>query len=396
MDSRRTKMVGELIRRNSLAALLFWRPDELVMMLGYFPLWGVSVLLYPADGEPVLFVPALEPEDILPKGITVKKYPWGALDGNDPWEVLYSVAKEELFRRGLADGVVSFTRSIGGSAPCRMSAEQPPLPADLVLRLERVCAGGWKDTGAELSQLYDEKTPTDIVALEKTHKIAALAVEVFYREVGRGHTEAMLGALIESAVQETNGRGDVGFAKAWPMLQSGLNAADAGRFNRSTGKLIVPGDLVVLEMGVCVDGYWADITRTAVVGQATHSQQHMYEAVAGAQEAAFRLLRPGAAMREVDNAARSFIADAGFGSCFPHALGHQTGFRYHDPGDVLSPYSTGILREGMVVTVEPGVYSKELGSGLRIEDNVLITPGGYRILSAYPRDLKGGNQVYGK
>lgn len=389
-------MAEELMRRNGLAALLFWRPDELVMMLGYMPLWGVSVLLYPAEGEPVLFVPELEPEDIVPKGMAVKKYPWGVLDGKDPWQVLYSSVREELFKRGLADGMVSFTRSIGGSAPCRMSGEQPPLPADLVLRLEGVSAGGWKDTGGELLSLYAEKTPADVVALEKTHKIAARAVEVFYREVGAGHTEAMLAALIETAVQETNGREGVGFAKAWPMVQSGTHSADAGKFNRSTGKMIVKGELVVLEMGVCVDGYWADITRTAVVGQASSSQQRMYEAVAGAQEAAFRLLRPGAVMREVDNAARSFIADAGFGSCFPHALGHQTGFRYHDPGDVLSPYSTGILREGMVITVEPGVYSKELGSGLRIEDNVLITPGGYRILSGCPRDLKGGNHVYGK
>jgi Xaa-Pro aminopeptidase len=384
------------MRRNKLAALLFWRPDELVMILGYMPLWGVSVLLYPADGEPVLFVPALEPEDILPKDIAVRKYPWGVLDGNDPWEILYGAVKEELFRRGLADGVVSFTRSIGGSAPCRMSGEQPPLPADMALRLEGVCKGGWKDTGGELLSLYDEKTATDVVALEKAHKIAARAVEVFYREVGGGHTEAMLAALIEMAVQETNGRGGVGFAKAWPMVQSGKHSADAGKFNRSTGKMIMPGELVVLEMGVCVDGYWADITRTAVVGEATDTQQRMFDAVAGAQRAAFGVLRPGASMREVDDAARSFIADAGFGSCFPHGLGHQTGFRYHDPGKVLSPYSTGILREGMVITVEPGVYSEALGGGLRIEDNVLITTDGYRILSACPRDLKGGNQVYGK
>ena len=396
MDTGRKEMVEELIRRNTLAALLFWRPDELVMMLGYMPLWGVSVLLYPADAEPVLFVPALEPEDILPKGIAVKRYPWGVLDGNDPWEVLYRAIKEELFKRGLADGFVSFTSSIGGSAPCRMSGEQPPLPADLPLRLAGVCTGGCRDTGGELLRLYDQKTPTDIVGLEKTHKIAAHAVAVFYREVGRGHTEAMLSALIETAVQATIGRSDVGFAKAWPMVQSGPHSADAGKFNRSTGKAIVPGELVVLEMGVCVDGYWADLTRTAVVGEVTDTQQRMYEAVAGAQQAAFGLLRPGAAMRDVDNAARTFIDNVGLGSCFPHALGHQTGFRYHDPGDTLSPYSPGILREGMVVTVEPGVYGKALGGGLRIEDNVLITAEGCRILSDCPRDLKGGNQVYGK
>ncbi|WP_431213407.1 hypothetical protein ACQ86N_00205 [Puia sp. P3] len=233
MDSQRKEMVGELMRRNGLAALLFWRPDELVMMLGYMPLWGVSVLLYPADGEAVLFVPELEPEDILPKGVIVKRYPWGVPDGNDPWEVLYSAIKKELFKRGLADGAVSFTKSIGGSAPCRMSGEQPPLPGDLVQRLEGVCAGGWRETDGELLRLYDQKTPTDIAGLEKTHRVAARAVEVFYREVGGGHTEAMLAAMIEMAVQETNGRGESALLRRgqWcnpvriPRMQAGSTEA---------------------------------------------------------------------------------------------------------------------------------------------------------------------------
>ncbi|HVV72051.1 MAG TPA: Xaa-Pro peptidase family protein, partial [Verrucomicrobiae bacterium] len=322
--------------------------------------------------------------------------PWGILDGNDPWQALYRTINAELVQRGLADGAVSFIRNIGGSAPCRMSGEQPPLPADLAEQLGRISRGGWIDSNDELLRLYDQKTATDIAALETTHRVAALAVEAFYREVGKGHSEALLAAVIETVVQQANGSPGIGFAKAWPMVQSGLNSADAGKFNRSTGKIIAKGELVVLEMGVCVNGYWADITRTAVTGHATDTQRRMFDAVAGAQQAAFGLLRPGASMRDVDNAARSFISDAGFASCFPHALGHQTGFRYHDPGDTLSPYSTSILREGMVITIEPGVYSEALGGGLRIEDNVLITAEGYRILSDCPRDLKGGNQVYGK
>lgn len=396
MDAKRKDMVVELIRRRRLAALLFWRPDELVMMLGYMPLWGVSVLLYPAQGEAVLFVPELEPEDILPAGIAVKRYPWGVLDGADPWEALYKAINAELGQRGLAHGAVSFIRNIGGSAPCRMSGEQPPLPADLAEQLGRVGHGGWIDTEGELLRLYEQKTTTDIAALETTHRIAARAVETFYREVGKGHSEALLAALVETAVQEAHGEPGIGFAKAWPMVQSGKNAADAGKFNRSTGKIIVKGELVVLEMGVCVNGYWADITRTAVTGDTTATHRRMYDAVAGAQLAAYNLLRPGTPMREVDKAARDFIGDAGFAAYFTHALGHPTGFRYHDPGAVLSPYSTGVLREGMVLTIEPGIYGEALGGGLRIEDNVLITAEGYRLLSDSPRTLKGGKHEHGK
>jgi Xaa-Pro dipeptidase len=391
MDPKRKATVEELMRRRRLAALLFWRPDELVMMLGYMPLWGVSVLLYPADGEAVLFVPELEPEDILPAGVEVRRYPWGVLDGRDPWEVLYRAIKDELRKRDLSNGAVSFTRNIGGSAPCRMSGEQPPLPADLAEQLGRVSDGGWKDAGGELLRLYEQKTATDVAALEKTHRVAARAVEVFYEEVEKGHTEAFLSALIEATVQEVNGRAGISFAKAWPMVQSGRNSADAGRFNRSTHKIIASGDLVVLEMGVCVEGYWADITRTAVAGEITDLNRRMYDAVIGAQRAAYALIRPGIAMREVDKAARDYIDDCGFAGYFPHALGHQTGFRYHDPGEALSPFSTGVLREGMVITIEPGIYGEALGGGLRVEDNILITADGYRILSASHRELKGEN-----
>jgi Xaa-Pro dipeptidase len=211
--------------------------------------------------------------------------------------------------------------------------------------------------------------------------------------VGKGHTEAKLAVMIESSVQEASDTEDITYARAWAMVQSGVHSEDAGKFNRSTGKAIIAGDLVVLEMGVCVNGYWADITRTAAVGSITNMQQRMYDAVSRAQAAAFKLLRPGVSTREIDGAARSCVANAGFGSYFPHALGHQTGFRYHDPGDVLSPYNTGTLQEGMVLTIEPGVYGPPLGGGLRIEDNVLITAEGYRILSDFPRDLKGGSYV---
>jgi Xaa-Pro aminopeptidase len=393
MDSRRKEIVEELIRRSGVVAFLFWRPDELVMMLGYMPLWGVSVLMYKADGQAVLFVPEAEPEDVLPRNIQVRKYPWGVLNGSDPWEMLYLAINEELIKSGLGAGSVSFIKSIGGSAPCRMAGEQPPLPANLIKRLEQVSSGGWKDATKELLGLYDEKMATDIAGLEITHSLTARAVDVFYRQVSMGHTEAKLAALVEAAVLEVCDGGRVGFARAWAMVQSGEHSADAGKFNRSTGKVIEKGELVVLEMGVCVNGYWADITRTAVVGPITDMQQRMYDAVRRAQEAAFKMLRPGVFMRDVDGAARRIIADAGFESCFPHALGHQTGFRYHDPGDSLSPYSTGVLKEGMVITIEPGVYGPSLGGGLRLEDNALITAEGYRILSDYPRDVKGDNYV---
>jgi Xaa-Pro dipeptidase len=145
----------------------------------------------------------------------------------------------------------------------------------------------------------------------------------------------------------------------------------------------------MLEMGICVNGYWADITRTASVGRISDQHKKIFYTVLEAQRAALSVMRPGVAMAEVDDAARKYIRASGWGHLFNHALGHHVGFRYHDPGPVLSPDSRGILKEGMLLTVEPGIYGHEIGAGVRIEDNVRITETGYELLSDYPSGLTG-------
>jgi Xaa-Pro aminopeptidase len=376
------------MERNDLGAFVFWRPDELVMLLGYMPHWGLSFLVVTA-ADAVLHVPAMEPDDILPSGIRTERYPWGDISCPDPWERLYGSIGAQLARQRADGKSLSFIRHIGGSAPCRMSGEGPLLPADLPERLGRLAAGGYKDVLPQLLALYDYKTHADSDALRVTHTVAKRAVERFYELVQPGITERELASAIEAAVQNMTGCEGIGFAKAWPMVQSGPLAAAAGRYNRTTNRRLCAAELVVLEMGVCVDGYWADITRTAVAGPATSRQNELHRVVEEALQEALALLTPGATMSDVDKAAREHIAKAGYGQLFNHALGHQTGFRYHDPGAVLSPASTGILEEGMVLTVEPGIYGEQIGGGIRIEENVLITAGGYELLSNFSRSLTG-------
>lgn len=389
MNIERRKMANKILASFNLSALVFWRPDELVLMLGYMPQWGLSFLLYTADDEPVLFVPEAEPEDILPTTVAIKKFPWGNSAFADPWSVLYKEMKEVLKKKGLSNKPVSFVKNIGGTAPCRMSGEQPLLPADLMLYLSAINDAGFKDTTASILQLYSHKTEADVAGLKDTHQIVAVAVDTFYKCAVTGVSEAVLAARIEYSVHERTGQNNISFARAWPLIQSGINCARGGEFNRTTGRIINDGDWVMLEMAVCVNGYWADITRTTVNGKVTGKQYEIYNTVKDAQQRAIDILKPGVAMRDIDAAARKHIKARGYGARFNHALGHQVGFRYHDPGGRLSPESEEVVGEGMVLTIEPGIYGVELGGGARIEDNVLVTSNGYEILSDYPRGLKG-------
>ena len=380
-------MLNSVLKQNGLGALIFWRPDELVLAIEYLPLWGLSFLIYMDDDEPVLFVPELEPEDILPKNITIKKFPWGNIYCKDPWEVLFNMIKEMLVKKKLHQLPVSFIRNIGGTAPPVMSGEQPQFPNDLIEKLSAVTEAGYKDVTQDLLKLYSYKTERDVQHLKLTHKVAAVAVKTFYENLKPGVSESELAGLIEYKVQRMTGHNGINFSKVWPMVRSGANAVDGGRYNRSTGKKFQVSEMVMVEMAICVNGYWADITRTGQTGELNTQQKKIFKTVLEAQQKAIALMKPEVKMGDVDRIARKHIEDAGYKKNFNHALGHHVGFRYHDFGPTLSPGSTAVIEEGMLLTVEPGIYGKEINCGVRIEDNVLITKNGNEILSDYGKLL---------
>jgi Xaa-Pro aminopeptidase len=108
--------------------------------------------------------------------------------------------------------------------------------------------------------------------------------------------------------------------------------------------------------------------------------------VLNAQRQAIAAIRPGAVLKDVDGAARKVIADAGFGAAFGHSLGHGIGLAVHEQPR-LAPDQDRTLRPGMVVTVEPGIYLPDWG-GVRIEDDLLVTPDGCEVLTSVPSELE--------
>jgi len=387
MNTLKRQMLQQIIEQHSLGAVILWRPDELVLALDYMPQWGLSFLVYTRDGAPILFVPELEPEDILPANIEIRKFPWGNIYCPDPWKDLFDQIRKIIREKGLSNYSVSFIKNIGGTAPCRMSGEQPHLPSNLTEQLTTVSDIGFTDVTSDLMKLYLYKNKEDLGCLALVHEVAAIAVQTFYDTLEVGSTEAAIAAAIEMEVQQMTGKNGVQYAKAWPLIQSGVNGVSGGRYNRTTGRILQSGELVMLEMSICVNGYWADVTRTGQTSEVSLLQKNIFDTVFAAQQLAISMMKPGVEMGEIDKAARSYITEAGFGHLYNHALGHHVGFRYHDPGPGLSPGSTSVLAEGMVLTVEPGIYGVEINCGVRIEDNVLITAEGHLVLSNYPRGL---------
>ena len=151
-------------------------------------------------------------------------------------------------------------------------------------------------------------------------------------------------------------------------------------------RVIQSGDLVTMDFGAKVDGYCSDMTRTVAVGEPSEKLREIYEIVLRAQEAAQNALAPGKNCADMDKIARDIIAEAGYGECFGHSLGHGVGIDIHEEPR-LSSRSTDILAPGHIVTVEPGIYVPGLG-GVRIENTCVITNDGYRTLCSAPKELR--------
>ncbi|MBO5066521.1 MAG: aminopeptidase P family protein [Clostridia bacterium] len=149
--------------------------------------------------------------------------------------------------------------------------------------------------------------------------------------------------------------------------------------------VVKDGDFITMDFGAVYKGYHSDMTRTVAVGNVTDEQKEIYNIVLKAQKNALSVLKSGVSCADADKAARGIIEDAGYGEYFGHGTGHGVGVEIHEePG--LSPRSKQTLKEGNVVTVEPGIYIPGK-FGVRIEDMALITEKGYENLTSAPKEL---------
>ena len=168
------------------------------------------------------------------------------------------------------------------------------------------------------------------------------------------------------------------------MFQIGSNASLP--HGRPTDRALSGNELILLDWGARYAGYHSDLTRTFFTGTIPTNLRKIHNVVMEAQQAAIAAISPGVALAEVDNVARTVIDKSGYGKAFGHSTGHGLGLEIHE-APALSARSRGKLFSGMVVTVEPGVYLPGIG-GVRIEDDVLVTSTGHRVLSRLKTGLR--------
>ncbi len=192
-------------------------------------------------------------------------------------------------------------------------------------------------------------------------------------------TEKQIAAKLEFYMKDEGGEG-LSFET---IAASGPNGAKPHAIPED--KLLKNGELLTLDFGCVYKGYCSDMTRTIAIGKVSDELKKIYEIVKNAQETALKGIRPGMTGKEIDSLAREAIRKEGYAKYFGHSLGHSVGLKIHEkPG--FSQREKTVIKEGMVVSVEPGIYVENLG-GVRIEDLVVITKEGIRNLSSSVKDL---------
>ncbi|MFG0258134.1 MAG: M24 family metallopeptidase [Phycisphaerales bacterium JB043] len=242
----------------------------------------------------------------------------------------------------------------------------------------RIGAKRLRDTDGLLSRLRVIKDDLEIRAIRKAIRIQQEAFEAVLDELKVGMREREVCASLEWHMK-TLGSEDVSFPV---IVAAGANGSLPHAVPGT--KRLLKGKPLLVDWGATVDGYRSDMTRTLSLGSWPRKLERVYGIVLEAQMEAIRGIRAGVRCDEIDAIARGIISDAGFGPQFGHGLGHGIGLDIHEAPRVAST-SEDVLEEGMVVTIEPGVYLPGVG-GVRIEDDVLVTASGHRVLSSMAKD----------
>jgi Xaa-Pro dipeptidase len=234
------------------------------------------------------------------------------------------------------------------------------------------------DTVARLRMVKDE---FETAAMQEAVNVAQAALEAALPLVKIGMTEKELAAELVMQIFRQGSETTLPFQ---PIVATGPNSANPHAF--PTDRPLAAGDLLVIDWGANIDGYFSDLTRTFAVGEANPEQEKIHKIVQEANAAGRAIARPGIPCGDVDEAAHQVIDKAGYGEYFTHRTGHGLGMEVHE-----EPYMRAgnplLLEAGMTFTIEPGIYVPGK-DGVRVEDDVVVTADGLHSFSDMERGLR--------
>lgn len=232
----------------------------------------------------------------------------------------------------------------------------------------------------EIREKRAVKNESEVELIAKAALIADLTFDCIVHIIRPGMTEQEISAHIDYLIKTFKGE--------YPAFETLVSSGKLSAYphGKPSDKQVKAGELIILDFGARYKGYNSDITRMVSIGEPSKKQSSAYNAVLKAQQAAISKIKDGVSADLIDSAARDVLKKEKLGKYFVHGTGHGVGLQVHEAPRV-SNKSKDVLKEGMVITVEPGVYLHGFG-GFRVEDMVLVKKSGYELLTKSPRELK--------
>jgi Xaa-Pro dipeptidase len=365
MSQSRIDHLQQLLVSLDLDALALNASPSLLYLTGmHFHTSERPVLaLFTSNQPPVIVLPELEILKLKDLPFEIQPFPYG--ENPVEWGDVFLKAISSLHLTGMRIGVEPRSMRLLEYTFLQSAAGNSTFP----------------DGSHLVSDLRLHKDEGEVSAIKEAVRVAQSALEATISFIKIGMTEKELSSELTLQLLRQGSEPEMPF---FPIVSGGPNSANPHA--SPTDRKIQTGDLLVVDWGATYNGYISDLTRTFAIGKVDDEYKKIHQIVMDANAAARAAVKPGAPCSAVDFAARQVIEKAGYGQFFTHRTGHGIGMEVHE-----DPYMRGdngqVMEPGMTFTIEPGIYLP-VKNGVRIEDNVLVTPSGCVTLSDMPRELR--------
>ena len=359
--SSRQKQILQYVQKLQSEAILLMVPKNIYYFSGFLsePHERFFALYIDVQTEKtILFVPSLDMDAAQAEAVVDEIIP--VSDVENPYEI--------------------FKQSIG-KVPVRFALEKSYMTISQVEQFnQQIPTFSYEDIETYIWQMRANKSENEVAKVKQAITISEQALQHTWDQIKIGMTELEVKAELEYQMTVL-GADAIAFET---IVLSGKRAALP---HGSAGDTKIDhGDFLLFDFGVTKDGYHSDLTRTCIVGEGTAEQRKMYETVRKANEQAIQTVTIGEKLQTIDKAARSLIEEQGYGKYFTHRIGHGLGLDVHEYPSIHAN-NEEFIQEGLLFTIEPGIYVPEIG-GVRIEDDIYITSEGkVEVLSSFTKEL---------
>jgi len=389
-DTEKLARVQTMMAEEDLDAIVARTPDNILYLTNYWCMKGYDAVVFPREGEPTLL--ALEPQmdDAQRMAWTTDIRPFANYEPKDPRPPMdravdgcVAVLKERgLGRRiglELSQGVQAMDRMVG----------EPTVFSEPFFDAFRQGHGEVVDASDVLARARMIKTDQEIERMRLANELATLGCEHIRERLVPGMRCSEVGALFEGFVHQTGigYQGRVEMARAFTLVWSGPGIRT---FTATGDRPVYENEPTLLEIWVCADGYWTDLTKNFCPGTLTPAYNALLELLLSIYEEAVSFATDGAPIGEVDRLIRARLTEGGYPGQPSHPVAHGVGARAHEP-PFAHQAAAGTMAAGMVFAIEPGAYW-EGGGGLRLEDDYLITAGRAERLGTFRDDFREDRQ----